>query len=166
MDATETLCTTCQDPRPRRIQRRRTKDWRIPEGAVYVGRPTKWGNPFYLVDVLDAFCGDEQEAREDCVRSYRRWLHEDEAYVALASTIDARRELRGRDLACWCRLDQPCHADVLLEIANNGDVVCDVTPPDTFVTSPREHAGTLAPPAPSAGLRGANTAQTPTGPRG
>lgn len=90
----------------------------MPPNTVYVGRPTKWGNPFMVVDVLDAFCGVEREAREDCVRSYCRWMYSDEAYAKLASTVDARRELRGKHLACWCPLDQPCHADVLLEIAN------------------------------------------------
>jgi hypothetical protein len=91
----------------------------MPEGAVYVGRPTKWGNPFQVVDVLDAFCGDKREAAADCVRSYRHaLLHSDRNYIELASVVDARRELRGKDLACWCQLDQPCHADVLLEIAN------------------------------------------------
>lgn len=104
---------------PVRIQRRRTKGWRMPEGAVYVGRPTKWGNPFCLVDIIDAFCGDEGEARADLVRAYRRWLYEEEAYLKLASATDARNELRGKDLACWCRLDQPCHVDVLLEVANS-----------------------------------------------
>lgn len=44
---------------PKRIQRKRSKGWRMPEGAVYVGRPTKWGNPFCVVDVIDAYCGDE-----------------------------------------------------------------------------------------------------------
>lgn len=104
---------------PKRIQRKRTKGWRMPENAVYVGRPTKWGNPFMVVDVLEAYCGNEREARADCVRSYREYLlRDDGAYIRLASAVDAARELRGKDLACWCPLDQPCHADVLLELAN------------------------------------------------
>lgn len=103
---------------PKRIQRKRTKGWRMPEGAVYVGRPTKWGNPYAVVDVLEAYCGDETEARADCVRCYRDYLGSEEAYLALSSATDAVRELRGKDLACWCPIDQPCHADVLLELAN------------------------------------------------
>lgn len=92
----------------------------MPEGAVYVGRPTKWGNPFCVVDVLYAYCGNEREAAEDCVRCYCEALHRDDRmYIALASAVDAVRELRGKDLACWCRLDMPCHADVLLELANH-----------------------------------------------
>lgn len=104
---------------PTRIQRSRAKGWRMPANTVYVGRPTKWGNPFQVVDVLDAYCGDVREARADCVRSYREaLLRSDRAYIDLHSAVDAMRELRGKNLACWCPLDQPCHADVLLEIAN------------------------------------------------
>ncbi len=91
---------------PKRIQRQRTKDWRMPEGAVYVGRPTTWGNP-YVPSRPDAAC------RAAAVAAYRR--HVAEHYNL---TDRARAELAGKNLACWCPLDQPCHADVLLEIAN------------------------------------------------
>ena len=111
---------------PQRIQRKRTKGWRMPPNTVYVGRPTKWGNPFCVIDVLDAYCGNEREARADCVRSYREaLLGSDRAYIELRSAVDAIRELRGKDLACWCPLVDkdgnkvPCHADVLIEIANS-----------------------------------------------
>ena len=90
---------------PKRIQRRRTKGWKMPVGAVYVGRPTKWGNPFTP--------GND---RRWLVGSYRKYLIANQAYQT-----DHRlplEELRGKDLACWCPLDQPCHADVLLELAN------------------------------------------------
>jgi len=98
---------------PRRIQRKRVKGWRMPEGAVYVGRPTKWGNPFE-VDVH----GDAAT----CAFLYCEWL---------AGRVEAPRmvrrplvrelvELRGRDLVCWCPLDQWCHADFLLDVANKG----------------------------------------------
>ena len=90
---------------PKRIQRKRTKGWRMPEGAVYVGRPTKWGNPFSV------FRGNYQRA----VGQYRYWLMADEEGWAVLNDVGA---LRGKDLACWCPLDQPCHADVLLELAN------------------------------------------------
>jgi hypothetical protein len=90
---------------PERIQRRRTKGWRMPEGAVYVGRPTRWGNPYPVW---------ETGGPELAVAYYRAWLGTDGAGLA----VRAGWELRGRDLACWCPLDQPCHADVLLELAN------------------------------------------------
>jgi hypothetical protein len=90
--------------KPKRIQRHRTKGWRMPEDAFYVGRPTMHGNPF-RVGVNGTIA--------DCVRLYRAWLRPQRAYLKFI-----RKELRGKDLACWCRLDQPCHADVLLELAN------------------------------------------------
>ena len=101
------------DPRePKRIQRRRTKGWRTPEGAVYVGRPSKWGNPHRLGD-YDADHRDE--AAEPVVERFRHDL----IVGTLGVTLwDVRQELAGKDLICWCPPDQACHADVLLELAN------------------------------------------------
>lgn len=102
---------------PRRIQRRRTTGWRMPPGAVYVGRPTKWGNPYRVGDGL---CSTV----DDAVAFYRQWIETGENYVnddAPPSIEEIKRELRGRDLACWCRTTEMCHADVLLEIANASD---------------------------------------------
>lgn len=94
---------------PVRIQRRRSKGWRMPEGAVYVGRPTKWGNPFGA-----GHSRMNASDRRDAVDLFRGWV------VGLLSngTGYPLGALRGKDLACWCPLDQPCHADVLLELAN------------------------------------------------
>ena len=89
--------------RPQRIQRKRTKGWRMPEGAVYVGRPSRWGNPW----------GDAE--------SFRRWITGNDG-IAIRPTNFIRmasEKLRGKDLACWCPLTEPCHADVLLEVANS-----------------------------------------------
>jgi Domain of unknown function (DUF4326) len=100
---------------PVRIQRKRTKGWKMPEGAIYVGRPTKWGNRYRI-----GMCDPNVRGRnfvmlgfDDLVRAYR-------CYAARAIEVDQHwlDELRGKNLACWCRLDQPCHADVLLELAN------------------------------------------------
>jgi Domain of unknown function (DUF4326) len=92
---------------PGRIQLRRTKGWRKPEGAVVVARPSRWGNPFRIgVD------GD----RAECIALYRAALL---ANRLSFTAEDARRDLAGRDLACWCRDEDPCHADVLLEVANS-----------------------------------------------
>jgi len=91
---------------PERVQLRRTKGWRKPPGALVVARPSRWGNPFRVgVD------GDHAE----CVARYRFALEHGELAFSVA---DARHDLAGRDLACWCREDQACHADVLLEVAN------------------------------------------------
>ena len=90
----------------RRIQRKRTKGWRMPPNTIYVGRPTKWGNPYVRSRVADAVM-----------------LYEETLRIGLlpVTTEDVKRELRGENLACWCRLGQPCHADVLLKIANEGE---------------------------------------------
>ena len=101
---------------PRRIQRRRTAGWRMPPGAVYVGRPTRWGNPYRVIDGLPKINASHQvwDAAE-AVALFR----EDLLAGTLPITVeDVRRELRGHDLACWCRTTEMCHADVLLEIAN------------------------------------------------
>ena len=89
-----------------RIQLRRTAGWRKPAGAIVVGRPTRWGNPF-----RPGIDGDAAR----CVAAYRRALLAGELAVTVA---DVRRQLAGHDLACWCPPERPCHADVLLELAN------------------------------------------------
>jgi hypothetical protein len=91
---------------PRRIQLTRRKGWRKPEGAVVVARPTKWGNPFRL--------GEHGASRADVVRWFALYRHHED----YPSDDEVRAELAGHDLACWCPLDQVCHADVLLRIAN------------------------------------------------
>jgi hypothetical protein len=110
---------------PKRIQLSRRKGWRKPAEAVVVARPTMWGNPFHVIKpdpktphdvlMLDAMHG-VCYTREAAVNRYRRWLNRtrEGRFVKMA----ARRVLRGKDLACWCPLGAPCHADVLLEIAN------------------------------------------------
>ncbi len=103
---------------PIRIQLRRTKGWRKPEGAIAVARPSKWGNPF-KVGEPHPFGGDGPTTAEQAVVLYR-WGTE---MCDGAPDFDLS-ELRGHDLACWCPLvdDEgqpvPCHADVLLELAN------------------------------------------------
>jgi len=89
---------------PQRFQRSRRKGSRLPSNVVVVTRPTKWGNPHPLM-----------LGREEAVRKYREDLMAGRLQV---DVDDVRRELRGRDLACYCPLDETCHADVLLEIAN------------------------------------------------
>jgi len=123
---------------PKRIQRRRAKGWRMPAGAVYVGRPTKWGNPWSPKGYFDAgFGGGIAAARSACMSLFRAWItgtpsswsgDTPTAPWALpgvpesAWPIPDLKPLRGKDLACWCRLDQECHADVLLELANSDEV--------------------------------------------
>lgn len=90
---------------PQRFQRSRVKGRHLPPGTVVVTKPTRWANPFPLnadksnrAEVVAAF----RAYAEDRLRHEPAWLE----------------PLRGRDLACYCRLDEACHAEVLLELAN------------------------------------------------
>jgi hypothetical protein len=104
---------------PRRIQRRRTPGWRMPAGVVYVGRPTYWGNPFVAgKPAIPGYGTVKVRDRAHAVELYREYLRR------TGKDHDARRMLAGRDLACWCPLAQPCHASLLLWIAN-GEAPCE-----------------------------------------
>ena len=122
---------------PRRIQRRRTKGWRKPEGAVSVARPTRFGNPFLLAPAASQRSGlldmwaveykgrklsrwdDIADARADVTDRYARWIREPEQADTRALF---RALLHGRDLMCWCPLDHACHADVLLRVAAGEEI--------------------------------------------
>lgn len=158
---------------PARIRRRREKGWRMPAGAVYVGRGSRWGNPFKLGDEMTGLCRfpaalEEGAAweyegrissagmshayfhpspapgvpmpvtycevrymtRAEIVDLYRRCLVGDVPPAVRAAygrrnpvevaIVDVRLALAGKTLGCWCAVDDECHADVLLEIANGG----------------------------------------------
>lgn len=93
----------------RRIRLSRAKGFRLPANAVVVSRPSVWGNPFKIGEkMLDG----SVLTREKAVELYEQWVRNRDWQRVI------RRRLRGKDLACWCPLDQPCHADVLLRIAN------------------------------------------------
>ena len=103
--------------RPVRVQLSRKKGWRMPPNTVKVDRTTRWGNPYkegvtpgnyaswFRADVLKEMASERPA--ED--HPWSRHLH------AIGQNLHA---LKGCNLACWCPLDQPCHADVLLELAN------------------------------------------------
>lgn len=109
---------------PARIQRKRTKGWRMPPGAVYVGRGTEFGNPFTLAEASEfhsfMMLPDHETPREIVVDWYESWLAGDDVDRADVKPPSPERIalLRGKDLVCWCPLDKPCHADVLLALAN------------------------------------------------
>jgi hypothetical protein len=102
---------------PQRIQLRRTKGWRKPEGAVIVARPSKWGNPYSIREHGEIAAElYERDLKAGCVQTI--WFKAGDDFMGITPEM-VREELRGKDLACWCPLDgSPCHADVLLEIAN------------------------------------------------
>ena len=149
---------------PKRVQRQRTKGWRMPEGCVYVGRGSRYENPFRVgreqvrMPARDGgeweyegrlyktsgerhsyFHGDgritwhlvQDATAEQCVLMFAEYigaapLHHIDwvSHPGRLIADGARERLRGRDLACWCPIEDehgnrfPCHADVLLELAN------------------------------------------------
>lgn len=134
---------------PERIQLRRTKGWRMPPNTVKVDRTTRWGNAWKIGSQM--FVPDPEPhfrpclTVADCIQAFRQFVdwdpptadnpyrmptgdggvlecwggYDDNIHVNRSSI---RRFLAGKNLACWCPLDQPCHADVLLEIANRPTV--------------------------------------------
>lgn len=98
--------------KPSRVQLSRRRGYRKPAGAVVVSRPSKWGNPFRPGD--PDFDGVTPMSRARAVDLYRTYLVGGQLPV---SVEDVRRELVGKALACWCRVADACHADVLIEIA-------------------------------------------------
>lgn len=104
---------------PERIQRKRAKGWRMPPDTIIVDRSTKWGNPFrvgpgraqaYAVKLFEHMLNGYIAVSADPT------MEEQEAYRSML--IRDLAELKGKNLACWCRPDQPCHADALLKLAN------------------------------------------------
>lgn len=135
---------------PHRVQLRRTKGWRKPENTIVVARPSRWGNPYRVGQVVvkptntyspvaNPRAAHAAPARASMPCTIRRvgWdgaEYEQTWFVVedAATAVRLFRELceyegydlsslRGHNLACWCPLDQPCHADVLLELANRGE---------------------------------------------
>lgn len=130
---------------PIRVQRKRTKGWKMPENTVYVGRGSRFGNPFSIEHdrwngwcVLDPeffpkrqrhYCDSQAEAHQLAVGKYSQHImpyqHRGKTatlenfFISSANIDDIASALRGKNLACWCALDQSCHADVLLKVANS-----------------------------------------------
>jgi hypothetical protein len=116
---------------PKRIQRKRSKGWRMPVLAVYVGRPSHWGNPFHVGETTPSdwngpfggvFVRDRGHAVE-LLRDYLAWRRQQPSGWCSPNgpKFPWERQIRGlltgRDLACWCPTGEPCHADLLLELA-------------------------------------------------
>lgn len=113
-------------PVPERVRLSRAKGYRLPPNTVLVSRPNICGNPFTIKGARDAgYKGTDADLRAYAVDLYRRWLNGEPSVLCGPDWPRLRRrilkripELRGKNLACWCPLDEPCHADVLLEKAN------------------------------------------------
>jgi hypothetical protein len=109
---------------PERVQLKRTKGWRMPENTVKVTRPGKYGNPFAIGKpaprCYERFHRGIVEDASQAVALFRRALTYEMARAAPTSdmVIDMVADLHGKNLACFCKIGEPCHADVLLELAN------------------------------------------------
>ena len=125
----------------KRIQRKRTKGWKMPDNTFYVGRPTKWGNPFKLVgDIIYIDAGYRRKTLDRWVffetGNIHRIIH---LYWSMVTKRNIKgdsdiihwkdrfkeldlSELQGKDLACFCPLDKPCHADVLIELCQKEEL--------------------------------------------
>lgn len=106
----------------------------MPTGAVYVGRPSRWGNPINISDLaaqhpsltIEQLASMAVAGFRDLVRvgtlTLPNWRRSDGQRGPITWHCPPpeviRAELAGRDLACWCAPDQPCHADILLDLAN------------------------------------------------
>lgn len=132
-----------------RIQRKRTKGWKMPPNTVYVGRGSKWGNPFRVIQYHDkkwaiktdgserhttilinnthATYNTKEEATKDAIKCYTLSLtpytHDNgdnliDFYMSIAQVEHIKYYLKGKNLACWCDINEMCHADILLDIAN------------------------------------------------
>ena len=100
---------------PQRVQRKRTKGWRMPENTVSCTRPGKYGNPFKVGTPMS----DAEDGPTTSIMTAQQ--AKDMFYWNIIGTglaEQAKKELKGKNLACFCPLDQPCHVDVLLKIAN------------------------------------------------
>ena len=118
----------------------RTKGWRMPANTKYVGRRTKWGNPYRVMwfvegpaewnvpnggwkvvsqdGTLMSYNALKLPAIYTSIRLYRRYIEKIETDRKRAMLPSFLEPLKGKNLACWCPLDQPCHADILLDMAN------------------------------------------------
>lgn len=106
---------------PHRVRLSRERGYRKPSGSIVVARPTKWGNPFLLSDVSRRFPSlDADQCAGFVVNEFRDLMGSEllRARHNYPDPAEIRAVLAGFDLACWCPLNKPCHADVLLEVAN------------------------------------------------
>lgn len=111
---------------PERIQLSRKKGWRMPPNTVKVDRTSQWGNHWEVWRDDGQWLASRNRSEHHAVPDKDTGLqlavlkHGQELRARLPKygTATELLPLRGKNLACWCALDKPCHADVLLELAN------------------------------------------------
>lgn len=115
---------------PKRIQRKRTKGWKMPENTIYVGRGTKWGNPMKVIGKkvfvqrfhsktwvpFDNIVHDN--VKKFAITWYQKFMNSNSKKHPKKYDLS---ELKGKNLACFCKEGEPCHADVLIELANKNN---------------------------------------------
>lgn len=110
-----------------RVQRRRVKGYRMPRGTIYVGRPTKWGNPYVVKKLAPRrYAVFNPEGEQLGAAKINRWSAAEQAVLRYRIMMEkiikdepsALDELKDHPLACWCSIGEPCHRDVLIELAN------------------------------------------------
>lgn len=101
---------------PKRIQRKRTKGWRKPPDAIYVGRGSHWGNPFIVGESV--YLGEPITTKAEAVAAYEEALFTAGREYQKLNRLRVKEDLAGKDLMCWCAEFETCHADVLLKWAN------------------------------------------------
>lgn len=117
--------------KPVRVRLSRAKGWKMPENTVAVTRPGRWGNPFTIPLAIESGYANAETAQAFVVECFRDWLgpaqrgrdwwqgpESDRRKRFFAEEIG---QLHGKNLACWCKPGSPCHADVLLDLANRGE---------------------------------------------
>ena len=111
-------------PKRVQIQSWRKRGGKKPDNVVIVARPSKWGNPWTVQAYMEAgYKPTREQAQRVCVDAFEAWMKGEQYWAHGTGTLPPPdpAELRGKDLACYCKLDEPCHADVLLELANRSD---------------------------------------------
>lgn len=113
------MSETAYKAHPLRIQLSRRRGYKKPPCAIVVARPSKWGNPFKVatkkqVKHAGKFSYTLPVTVEQVLIQYRRWLEKSPQGQAIVEA--ARKELRGKALGCWCKINEPCHADILLDL--------------------------------------------------
>ena len=109
---------------PKRVQRERRKGWKKPEGAIYVGRPSPWGNLFrpghrYIMDCFPGMIIEDPLDRQGItVYTVQQSLNLFRMYAELRNALDPGwlKPLKGNDVMCWCAPEELCHGDILLEL--------------------------------------------------
>ena len=114
---------------PIRIQRKRIKGWHMPPNTIYAGRPGPYGNPYHVGELNPCGC---PMSVADTIRRYIYYVE------ASGLWVKVKHELKGCDLACWCKEGDQCHCDYLLALANDNPGWYYIPIPQCMHTTPHD----------------------------